>query len=118
MIAYVATLLLESVMRLSRSTLQAATLAGCVKASVARVRVAANFNTALGEDKKSCKTLKARQSQKYAMYPKILTGYGFCKLRWSYISCLADCPGSLKVNHVALVTQPSLHQIKHLFLDT
>lgn len=54
--AYVATLRLESEMRFSRSTLQVATLLGCVRARVARVRVAANRKDDLGEDKNSCKT--------------------------------------------------------------
>ena len=51
--AYVATLLLGSAIRLSRSTLQVATLAGCDRARAARVRVAANLRTGLGEDRKS-----------------------------------------------------------------
>jgi hypothetical protein len=55
-IAYVATLLLGSEIKPSKSTLQLATLVGCNSASEARVRVAANFRTGLGDDKNSCKT--------------------------------------------------------------
>jgi hypothetical protein len=55
-IAYVATLLFWSAIKLSRSTLQVATLVGCDRARAARVRVAANLRTGLGEDKKSWRT--------------------------------------------------------------
>lgn len=68
MIAYVATLLLGSAMRFSRSTLQAATLVGCVKPSAARVRVAANFRTGLGDERNSCRT--ARHIEKELAVPE------------------------------------------------
>jgi hypothetical protein len=43
-------------MSVSKSMLQVATLAGCVKARLARVRAAANFRTGLGVVKKTCRT--------------------------------------------------------------
>ena len=55
-IAYVATLRLGSVIRVSRSILQVATLVGWIKASAASVLVAANFRTGFGVVKKICKT--------------------------------------------------------------
>lgn len=60
--AYVATLRFVSVIRFSMSTLQVATLVGCEIASEASVRVAANFRTGFGDDKKSWRTEKARIS--------------------------------------------------------
>jgi hypothetical protein len=54
--AYVATLLLGSDIKPSRSTLHVDTAAGCVRERAASVRVAANFRTAFGDDKNSCKT--------------------------------------------------------------
>lgn len=62
--AYVATLRLGSAMRLSRSTLHVATLLGCVRARAASVRVAANFKTGFGDDKKSCRTKALFQTWK------------------------------------------------------
>lgn len=52
-------------MRFSRSTLHVATLVGCVKASEASVRVAANRKEDLGEDKKSCNTDRLIRTCRY-----------------------------------------------------
>jgi len=59
----VATLLLGSAIRLSRSTLHVATLAGCDNARLASVRVAANLRTGFGEERKSWRTLTASQKR-------------------------------------------------------
>lgn len=53
MIAYVATLLLVSVIKFSRSMLHVATLVGCSRAKEARVRVAANLRVGLGDERNS-----------------------------------------------------------------
>ena len=50
-IAYVATLRFPSEIRFSRSTLQVATLVGCVSANDARVRVAAKRREDFGDDR-------------------------------------------------------------------
>ena len=42
-------------MSVSKSILQDATLAGCFKARLARVRAAANFRTGLGVARKTCR---------------------------------------------------------------
>lgn len=55
--AYVATLRFESEIRFSKSTLQVATLVGCVNARDASVRVAAKRRDDLGEDRNSCNTI-------------------------------------------------------------
>lgn len=57
MIAYVATLLFESEMRFSRSTLHVATLAGCATARAASVLVAANLSVDFGDERNSCNTV-------------------------------------------------------------
>ena len=57
-IAYVATLRFESAIRVSRSILQVATLAGCVNARAARVRAAANLRTGLGVVRKTWRTVQ------------------------------------------------------------
>lgn len=59
-------------MSVSKSTLQVATLEGCVKASVARVLVAANFKTGLGVVKKIWRT-KADDNKKVNNYRHITT---------------------------------------------
>ena len=104
MIAYVATLLLGSAMRFSRSTLQAATLAGCVKASAARVRVAANFKIGLGDERNSCRTTKHIEKKKDVVSERSKqTCDRLGQLCSSYMLHLTDGTGGLKIYHVALV---------------
>ena len=82
-IAYVATLRLESEMRFSRSTLQVATLDGCVRASEASVRVAANLRDDFGDERKSCKTNHFALAELPATARRHVPAIGF-------VSCAAD----------------------------
>lgn len=49
---------LESVIKFSMSKLHAVTAAGWVMASLLRVLIAANLRIALGEERKSCRTVR------------------------------------------------------------
>lgn len=103
MIAYVATLLLGSAMRFSRSTLQAATLAGCVRASAARVRVAANFKTGLGDERNSCRTAWHIEKKAAISDGRRQTCDRLGQLCSSYVFHLADGTSGFKVHHVTLM---------------
>ena len=119
MIAYVATLRLGSVMRVSKSILHVATLVGWVKASAASVLVAANFRTGFGVVKKTCKTTPNPQD----MYPlsiiqKRLTSNRFCELSSSDVFHFTYSARRFEVDHIAFMTQPTFKQFKDLSLDT
>jgi hypothetical protein len=114
----VATLRLESLMRFSRSTFTEATLEGWVAAKAAKVRVAAKRRVAFGDDKNSCRTEMKISVHNLVNHGKLLTSDCPHELEGRNVLQFADDPGGFKVDHIALVFQPTVEKIERLLLNT
>lgn len=122
--AYVASERLGSVIMFSISWLDATTAAGCVWASLLSVRIAANLSTGLGEVRKRLRTGQGRARRRVSWEyeskddeGRRRTGHRAVELLDRNVAHLADGAGSLDVDHVGLVPEPALEQVKHLLVD-
>ena len=105
-------------MRFSRSTFTEATLEGCVAAKAARVRVAAKRRVAFGEDKKSWRTGAKVRIRGIVKNGRLPTSNRPHKLEIRSVLHFTDNPGGFEVDHIALVLQPAIEKVEHLFLNT
>lgn len=122
--ANVAMLRLSSLMSFSMSRLHAWTAFGCVWASLARVRMAANLSVDLGDERNSCRTA----SGAYGSSQSTIRGLERCRERertgdravelgGADVLHVADGASGLVVDHVALVLEVALDELVHGALD-
>lgn len=87
-------------------------------ARAAKVRVAAKRRVTFGDDKKSWRTDMKSQFATLQKPGRLPTSNCPHKVEGRNVLHFAYYSSSFKVNHIALVFQPTIEKVKYLFLDT